>query len=55
LTGRENANNTDLNRNFPDLNKVYYKTMGNPGHKNNHLDKIRDVLKNLENDVSSGL
>lgn len=47
LTGRENANKTDLNRDFPDLDKLYYKTMTKPGHKNNHLDKIREVFKNL--------
>lgn len=52
LTGRENANGTDLNRNFPDLDKVFYQTMNMPGHRNNHLDKVREVMKNLANDVS---
>lgn len=51
LTGRENANNTDLNRNFPDLDRLYYQTMDRPGHKNNHLDKIREVFKNLSKEV----
>jgi murein tripeptide amidase MpaA len=37
LAGRPNANNVDLNRNFPDLDKYYYR---NKAEKKNQLDHL---------------
>lgn len=44
LVGRTNANNVDLNRNFPDLDKLMYVLEQEPNHPNNHLDKLSAVL-----------
>lgn len=44
LKGRANANGVDLNRNFPDLNRIYYKVQGNAHHRNNHLDEHLEAV-----------
>lgn len=46
LLGRENANNVDLNRDFPDLDRIVYSR--EEGDKNNHL---MDVVKGLDHRV----
>ncbi|CAF0942709.1 unnamed protein product [Didymodactylos carnosus] len=38
LTGRTNANNVDLNRNFPNLDEFIYRYNHYAHHRNNHLD-----------------
>ena len=53
LAGRANANNVDLNRNFPDLNKIYYKIYDYPNHPNNHIDEHFEVMKLLEQVIFS--
>jgi len=51
LLGRENANGIDLNRNFPDLDKLEFKLQSLPEHKNNHLDIIEQVLKKYKKEL----
>lgn len=51
LTGRSNYNNVDLNRNFPDLNKVIYEHERTGKGPNNHLSKLQKALE-LDKDVS---
>lgn len=48
LVGRANANDVDLNRNFPDLNKIYYRIKNNSYHRNNHLDEHFEVIEKLQ-------
>lgn len=46
LVGRVNNNSVDLNRNFPDLDRIMYSmdaTLGH-NHKNNHLLDLVDTL-----------
>jgi hypothetical protein len=45
LTGRANANNVDLNRDFPDLDRIVYS---NDEAVNNHL---MDLVKHLDHKV----
>lgn len=44
LKGRANGNNVDLNRNFPDLDRLMYKLEKNPHHANNHLVRLKQTL-----------
>lgn len=45
LVGRANANGVDLNRNFPDLNKIIYENEKLGKKKNNHLERLEEALK----------
>jgi murein tripeptide amidase MpaA len=47
LTGRANANNVDLNRDFPDLDRIVYS---NDESVNNHL---MDLVKHLDHKVTT--
>ena len=38
LVGRTNANNVDLNRNFPNLNEFIHRYSQHLHHRNHHLD-----------------
>ncbi|CAF4724445.1 unnamed protein product [Rotaria sp. Silwood1] len=38
IAGRSNANNIDLNRNFPNLDEFMYEYKHNANYRNNHLD-----------------
>lgn len=55
LKGRANGNNVDLNRNFPDLDRLMYKLEKSPHHANNHLIRLKQTLieygDKLENEV----
>ena len=52
LKGRANGHNVDLNRNFPDLDKLMYKLEKNPHHANNHLVRLRQTLIDYADAVS---
>ena len=52
LTGRANAHDVDLNRNFPDLNEEIYKNEEDQDGKNNHLVKVENAIK-MNKDVST--
>ena len=41
LLGRTNANGVDLNRDFPDLNKVMYQSEKEKDGSNNHLKSVK--------------
>ncbi|GFO28630.1 carboxypeptidase e [Plakobranchus ocellatus] len=45
LTGRSNANDVDLNRNFPDLNAKIYENERKHEGRNNHLVKVDKAIK----------
>ncbi|CAD5118844.1 DgyrCDS7522 [Dimorphilus gyrociliatus] len=47
-TGRQNANNIDLNRNFPDLDKKYFNYQKHGVKWNNHLLERADMIKGLQ-------
>ncbi|KAK7484686.1 hypothetical protein BaRGS_00024094 [Batillaria attramentaria] len=44
-TGRSNANNVDLNRNFPDLNDKMYAIEESGNGRNSHLLKLQKALE----------
>ncbi|KAK3801983.1 hypothetical protein RRG08_064577 [Elysia crispata] len=44
LTGRSNANDVDLNRNFPDLNAKIYENERKHKGRNNHLVKVDKAI-----------
>ncbi|RUS86156.1 hypothetical protein EGW08_006104 [Elysia chlorotica] len=44
LTGRSNANDVDLNRNFPDLNAKIYENEREHKGRNNHLVKVDKAI-----------
>ena len=44
-TGRANANDVDLNRNFPDLNSKMYHNEETHKGRNNHLLKLEKAIK----------
>nr|AAC47413.1 carboxypeptidase E-1 [Aplysia californica]AAC47415.1 carboxypeptidase E-1 [Aplysia californica] len=46
LTGRANANDVDLNRNFPDLNAQIYENEKKHKGRNNHLVKVENTIAN---------
>ncbi|GFR74407.1 carboxypeptidase E [Elysia marginata] len=45
LTGRSNANDADLNRNFPDLNSKIYENERKHKGRNNHLLKVDKAIE----------
>ncbi|XP_046340007.1 carboxypeptidase E-like [Haliotis rufescens] len=49
LIGRSNNNSVDLNRNFPDLNKLMYQHEAQHKGRNNHLEKVDFAIKNVTN------
>ncbi|XP_041362509.1 carboxypeptidase E-like [Gigantopelta aegis] len=49
LIGRNNSNNVDLNRNFPNLNMIMYQHERDHKGKNNHLEKMEFALSHAEN------
>lgn len=49
--GRENANNVDLNRDFPDLDRIVYNKLT---HDNNHiLDMVRHLDHKIQPETES--
>merc|ERR1719491_1434340 len=48
LIGRTNANNVDLNRDFPDLDRIVYSSEGTQREYNNHL---MEYVKHLDHKI----
>merc|ERR1711935_830590 len=48
LIGRTNANNVDLNRDFPDLDRIVYSSQGTQREYNNHL---MEYVKHLDHKI----
>lgn len=52
LTGRANANGVDLNRDFPDLDSLYYYFEQNKVPRYDHLLELFSDEKQVINDLS---
>ena len=52
LKGRANGNGVDLNRNFPDLDKMMFQLEKKRDHPNNHLVRLRKTLLDYGDKVS---
>merc|ERR1712109_100311 len=48
LIGRTNANNVDLNRDFPDLDRIVYSSEDRESEYNNHL---MEYVKHLDHKI----
>ena len=48
MIGRTNANNVDLNRDFPDLDRIVYSSEGTQREYNNHL---MEYVKHLDHKI----
>ena len=52
LKGRANGNGVDLNRNFPDLDRMMFQLEKKRDHPNNHLVRLRKTLLDYGDKVS---